>query len=456
MDEIRVLSATGMLGSGFLESSLARGMEFAPHFIAADAGSTDQGPNALGAGKCMFPRQAVERDLRLMLLAARQADIPMIVGSAGSAGADPNLEWTLQIVEEIARREGLHFRLGVVHSEQDLEYLKAKLRQGKITSLDPAPVLDEAVIDRSAHIVGMMGVEPLLAAMEEGAQVVLAGRSSDTSLFAALPTMHGFPAGPVWHAAKIVECGAASVAVRKTPDCMMAWIRPDHFVVEPPNLDYWCTPQSVASHTLYENADPFHLYEPGGMLDTSEARYAAVDDRAVSVWGSLFHPAEKYTIKLEGAELAGYQSVIIGSIRDPVIIGQLDDWLDKMRERLGQRLREAFDGLEMDRDFQVFFRVYGRDGTMGRLEPAPRPAHEVCLIIEITATTAELAEALADSAHHLAVHFPVPEWHGLITSLAFPYSPAVLNRGPVYRFNMNHLAEPDDPYEMFSTELVEV
>ena len=91
MEEIRALAATGMLGSGFLDSSLARAMEYAPDFIAADAGSTDHGPAALGAGKCMFPREAVKQDLRLMLSAARQADIPMIVGSAGSAGADPNL-----------------------------------------------------------------------------------------------------------------------------------------------------------------------------------------------------------------------------------------------------------------------------------------------------------------------------------------------------------------------------
>ena len=212
----------------------------------------------------------------------------------------------------------------------------------------------------------------------------------------------------------------------------------------------------MASHTLYENADPFHLYEPNGMLDTSEALYEAVNGRAVEVWDSLFHPAAKYTIKLEGAELAGYQSVVIGSIRDPIILGQLDDWLARMRERLAERLRDAFGGLEMDRDFQAYFRVYGRDGTMGPLEPTPQPAHEVCLFIEITAPTPELAEGLADSAHHLAVHFPVPQWHGLITSLAFPYSPATLNRGPVYRFNMNHVVEPADPYEMFSMELMEV
>ena len=110
----------------------------------------------------------------------------------------------------------------------------------------------------------------------------------------------------------------------------------------------------------------------------------------------------------------------------------------------------------MGTDYSVFFRVYGRDGTMGPLEPERTPAHELCVFIEVTAPTADLATALADSAQHLAVHNPVPEWHGLITALAYPYSPAVLNRGAVHRFNINHLVEPATPYEMFPTELVNV
>ena len=63
---------------------------------------------------------------------------------------------------------------------------------------------------------------------------------------------------------------------------------------------YHCTPQSVASHTLYENADPFELKEPPGTLRTDKARYEAVSDRAVRVSGSEFVHDPEYTIKLEG------------------------------------------------------------------------------------------------------------------------------------------------------------
>ncbi|MBI2165585.1 MAG: acyclic terpene utilization AtuA family protein [Chloroflexi bacterium] len=456
MEEVRVFAPTGMLGSSYLETSLARAMSWQPHFIGADAGSTDHGPAALGQGICMFPKQAVKRDLRLMLLAARSHNIPLLIGSAGTAGADPNLAWTTDILLEIAREEDLHFRLALIHSEQEKKYLKRKLREEKVRPLYPTIPISEETIDRASHVVAMMGTEPYIGALDAGAQVVLAGRSSDTSIFAALPIRWGFPAGVVWHAAKILECGAASVAVRRHPDGMMAWIRKDHFVVDPPNPDYICTPQSVASHTLYENADPFLLVEPSGTLDTSHARYEAISDRAVRVWGSDFIPAKRYTVKLEGAELVGYQSVIIGSIRDPIMIRQIRSWLADMQVRLDQRIRDAFGGIEMDRDYQFFVRVYGLDGTMGPLEPVTTPAHELCLVMEITAPSQELATAIADAAEHFALHYPVPEWHGLITGLAYPYNPAVLNRGPVYRFSLNHVMEIEDPREPFPMELVEV
>jgi hypothetical protein len=456
MDEIRAFAPTGMLGSGFPEASIDKAMARRPDFIGCDSGSTDGGPYYLGSGTSMFSRQAIKRDLRLMLVAARRADIPLLVGSAGMGGGEPNLQWTLEVLREIAREEGLHFRLAVIHAEQDPAYLKAKVREGRSRPLWPAGPLTEGLIDRSARVVGMMGHEPFARALQDGAEVVLAGRSSDTSIFAAVPLMRGFPPAVVWHAAKILECGAAAVALRRAPDGMLATIRRDHFVVEPPNEELWCTPQSVASHTLYENADPFLLHEPSGLLDTSAAAYQAVSPRAVKVSGSRFTPAAAYSVKLEGVEVAGYMSLVIGAVRDPIIIRQLDAWLETIRTKVRERLHAAFGGARMDEDYVLSVRTYGRDGVMGPLEPTPVPGHEVCLIFEVTARTPELATAMAESVSHIALHAPVPEWHGLITGLALPYSPPVLQRGVVYRFSLNHVVEPADPYEMFPIEMLKV
>jgi hypothetical protein len=457
MNEVRVLSASGQIGSGFLESSFARGIELKPHVIGCDGGSTDSGPAHLGSGKPHFSREGTKRDLKLMLQGRNKINVPLIVGSCGFGGGDDGVDWMRDIALEIAREEGLKFKLALVRSEQDKAYLKKRLKEGRITPLNPAPPISDDVIERSSHIVGMMGHEPLADAIEHGAQVILAGRASDTSLFATVPLMKGTGAGPAWHAAKILECGTACVVQRKRPDSIMAWVRDDHFDVEPMDMEVHCTPQSVASHTLYENADPFLITEPDGTVDTHGASYEALNDRAVRVRGSQFHRAERGTIKLEGAEFGGYQAIIIGGVREPFIIRQLDSWLEAMQEKFVARVHEMFNGRLGPNDYDIHVRVYGRDGVMGKLEPlAGQVGHEVGLLFTITSAEEATTDAIAKTFAHFALHYPIPEWRGLISGIAFPMAPAYVNRGPVYRFNLNHVVTPDTPLEMFRTEYLEV
>jgi Acyclic terpene utilisation family protein AtuA len=267
--------------------------------------------------------------------------------------------------------------------------------------------------------------------------------------------MHGFPEGIAWHAAKILECGAASVVQRKTPDCMFAWLRMDHFVVEAPDPGLTCTPQSIASHSLYENADPFRLVECSGTLDLTDSRYEALTPRSVKVSGSQFIRARRYTVKLEGAEKAGYQSILIGSIRDPFIIRQIDDWTARLEEKIHSRVRMVYGDRLKPEDYLLFIRIYGKNGTMGALEPVKEiRSHELCLSFEVTAPTQEIASTIASITRHQALHLPIPEWSGLITALACPYNH--LDRGAVYRFNVNHVVEPDEPCEMFPMDIFDV
>ncbi len=453
-DELRILSPTGVCGSGFSQQSFETALAMRPHVIGCDAGSTDPGPEYLGAGTTAFPVEAITRDLRLMLAGARRLGIPLLIGSAGTGGGDLQLDLVRRILLDVAQKEGLSFNLAVIHSEQDKDFLIERLRQGRITALEPAPPFDEDVIRRSAHIVGMMGAEPFIRALERGADVVLAGRASDTAIFASVPLMRGFAPGLAWHAAKILECGAAAVVNRKSPDCMFVWLRRDHFLVAAPDPDLRCTPQSIASHSLYENADPFRLIECSGTLDLSAAQYEAVDDRTVKVSGSLFEHAQRYTVKLEGAELAGYQSILIGSVRDPFIIGQIDDWMERLKTRIAARVGMVF-GDTLDGRWQLGVRIYGKNGTMGELEPVQEiRSHELCLVFEMTAPTQAIAHSLAGIVRHQALHLPIPQWSGLITAVALPYN--ALDRGPVYRFNMNQVVQPSDPFEMFPMELIRV
>jgi len=168
-------------------------------------------------------------------------------------------------------------------------------------------------------------------------------------------------------------------------------------------------------------------------------------------------PAQRYTVKLEGAEKVGYQSIVLGGMRDPVLIGEIDEWVARLKEKMRERVVDMFGEKMAEGGYKFNVRVYGKNGVMGKAEPLKNVvSHELLLVLEATAPTQEMATAIVSSARHVGLHLPIRQWKGLISALAFPYTPAHIERGPVYRFNVNHVVEPDDPYEMFPIEIVRV
>jgi len=98
------------------------------------------------------------------------------------------------------------------------------------------------------------------------------------------------------------------------------------------------------------------------------------------------------------------------------------------------------------------FRVYGHDGTLGALETnAKMEGHEVGLIIDVVASSQSLASDILPLVWHSGLHHPIPEYQGLISNFAFPFSPPGIDVGPVYRFCANHVWELDDPCKPFRT-----
>src|SRR5690606_35522880 len=139
----------------------------------------------------------------------------------------------------------------------------------------------------------------------------------------------------------VVESGQ-SVCERPGPGVVVGYIRSDEVVIEAIGPGLRCTTQSVAAHSLYENANPFHFVEASGSLDLTETTYEQLDDTSVRIRGSAFHPASQYTVKLEGAELVGYQSILIGGIRDPFILGEFDTWLGRVQARVHGSVERVF------------------------------------------------------------------------------------------------------------------
>lgn len=451
--ECRFIAAAGVLGAGVHEPSLREAMAINPHFIAADAGSTDAGPFALGLGIGAFPPEAIASDLATILRAARPRGVPVLIGSVGTAGADAHVEEFMCIVREVALAEKLSLRVAKIQSEQSPDYLQRLLAEGRIRALESAPPIDADTISRSTRIVGMMGVEPLQAALAEGVDLIVAGRCSDPALYAAMPIAMGLPEGLAWHAGKVAECGT-SVCEKPGPGVVTGIVREDEALISAVGEGRRCTPQSVAAHSLYENADPFLFLESSGRLDLTEATFEQADERSVRIRGSAFTPATQSTVKLEGAECAGFQTLMIGGIRDPFVLREFGPWLDQVKERVLRSVERVFGRTLEDLGGRIDYIAYGRDGVMGTLEPNPPSLpHEIGIVVEATAPDQVTATKLAQLTRQPLLHHPVSKWKGSITGFACLHNPAHVERGPVFRFNLNHVAVPERLDDMFRTTI---
>lgn len=442
---VTILAPTGMLGYGIPGDSFDRGLRRDPDVIAVDAGSTDPGPYYLGAGVSYTNRALVKRDLELVLKAGFQRKVPVMVGSAGGAGGSPHLEWTADIAREICRENGYHFRVALISGELEKDWLKGQIRQGRTRSFETDWELTEQEVDRASRVVAQMGPEPFIRALDEGANLILAGRASDPSVMAALPLKSGADPGVAMHMGKILECGAAAAYPRHGSDCLLGVVCEDHFLVEPPNPNKVCTVASVAAHTLYERSDPYRSSWPGGEIDLSNSKFEQYDERTVKVSGTRFHRSEEYWVKLEGAARVGYRTITIAGTRDPILLANFAQYEANVRERIGSTLPSL-----TENEYRLIYHVYGRDGVMGSLEPRRAiSSHELGLVIEVVATTEELSRTVLAIARSLSLHSTYPGRKGIAGNLAFPFSPSDVGVGDVYEFNIYHLLSLSDPLTPF-------
>ena len=447
-----VLIPSGVLGLGFERDALRRGIDRAPHAIVIDGGSTDSGPFYLGAGVSKYSRASTKAEWRLLMEARAEAGVPLILGSAGTCGTDAMVDWMLGITDEVAGETGQRVRVTTIRSSQPPGEIAGAFDAGRLVALPDAPEIDHGDIESCHNIVALAGAEHFREALATGADIVIAGRATDTAGIAALPLVNGEHPGAAWHGAKVAECGALC-STRPMSGVVLVTVDETGFTVEPQAAGARCTPHSVSAHMLYENADPFVLTEPGGALDVTRARYQPVGDRAVRVTGSEWVPSDTYTVKLEGAGLAGFQTTILVVLRNRRYVENAGRWVD----RLGRFLNDEIPARTgyADRDFALDFRIIGRDAALGALETRRGHPNEVGILCTVTAGTQEMAHDIAKLANPFLLHFPLTDDEELPT-FAFPYSPAETDRGPLYEFRLNHALVLDDPVSAFTLDTLEL
>ncbi len=447
----RVLIPAGALGLGYDRGALARGVRNRPDVIAIDGGSTDSGPSYLGRGVSKYSRASTKEEWRDLMRARAEAGVPLVIGTAGTCGADSAVEWLAEITREIAAEERMRVKVATVRSGQPAARVKAALAAGRVRPLPAAPEISGDVLDACANIVALAGVEQIGAAIATGADIVIAGRTTDTAIIAALPIARGDHPGAAWHGAKVGECGALATT---HPNSGVIQIDFDAtgFTVEPMLPEAAATPYTVSAHMLYENSDPFILYEPGGHLDVTGADYRALDPRRVRVEGSKWVPG-RYTVKLEGARVVGYQAVGIAVIRDRRYVRNAREWAADVTARVSEKIRSRM-GLA-EGDFTVELRRIGMDATLGGLENRRDLPVEVGILGIVTCPTAEQAAEAAKVLNPYLLHHPLTEDEPMPT-FAFPFSPAEMQRGALYEFCLNHVMELDDPMSAFRLDVEEL
>ena len=447
---VRVLIPSGALGLGWEEAALNRGIANNPDLIAEDGGSTDSGPSYLGRGVSKYARTSTKLEWATLIEAARRAGCPLLVGSAGTCGSDSAVDWLVDITKEVLAEQNATAKIAVLKSGQAGDTISKALAEGDITPLSPAPEIDAALIEACTNIVALAGVEQVQAALDTGADIIIAGRATDTANIAALPIARGVDPGLAWHAAKIGECGALCATNPQSGVLQIDWDG-DGFTITPLGEGAQASPHTVSAHMLYENSDPFLLHEPGGTLDVTHAQYAALDDSQVRVTGSVWKPANDYTVKLEGARIAGYQTIVMALVRSKRYVANIETWAADCARVCKERAIKRTDATEDDLSIEI--RLIGKNATMGELETRVGDPVEIGAMGIVTAKTQEMAAEIAKLLNPLLLHHPLTREESQPT-FAFPFSPAEIDRGPVYEFCLNHVMRLSDPMDAFKLEVI--
>ncbi|KAL2837820.1 hypothetical protein BJX68DRAFT_259460 [Aspergillus pseudodeflectus] len=443
---LKLFTPTPMLGYGYDIDEFWRVVEAErPSAMIIDGGSTDPGPFMLGSGKPLCSKESYVRDLGPILEACAKYKTKFLLSTACGAGTNPQTDYLISIIEEIARDKGYRFTVTSIKFKEDRALIKKKLDSQDISPCGPVPDLMAQDIDEAVTIVAQMGPEPWLEVLkDETVDIIISGRSYDPAPFAAYAMHHGVEASSAWHMGKIVECGGQCATPKGRS--MLVTLNRESFILTPTREGEKCTPLSVGAHSMYEKTRPDQLPGPGGVLHLDKVTYhPQADGKSLLVKGSVLVPTPKYQIKLEGAQAIGYRTTFIGGIRDPILIAGLDGFLTIVRKTT----KEQFPSLDEEGGPKLIFHVYGKNAIMGPAEPSKHVSHEIGLLGEAVGTTQAIADAIANFARTTCLHAAYPGQMATAGNFASPLTPLEQSLGPVYKFSVYHLMNVEDPISFF-------
>jgi hypothetical protein len=298
-------------------------------------------------------------------------------------GGGVNLEACRDAIIEVARKHGLHVKIGIVTGDNILDDLDALIAEGaelkNMESGEEVGDVREKVLSANVYL----GAGPIVEALRQGAQIIITGRTTDTGLCLA-PMIHEFgwsmddwnkmAAGTI--AGHIIECGAQSSGGnymedwRGVPDLANVGFP---IIEASPSGEFVVTKHegtggrvsrgTVAEQCLYEIGDPREYITPDVTADFTSIHLEDLGNDRVRVHGITGRPNTPfYKVSMSYAD--GYSAFATLTYAWPEAIDKARAADSILRQRL-DRL-----GLEFD---EVRTEYVGYNACHGPLSEAINP-----------------------------------------------------------------------------------
>ncbi|HEX2163297.1 MAG TPA: acyclic terpene utilization AtuA family protein [Thermoanaerobaculia bacterium] len=292
---------------------------------------------------------------------------------------------------EVARELGVRgLRVGVVEGDDLLPRLPELVAAGhELANMDTGEPI-APVVDRMTSANAYLGARPVIEALEQGADVVLCGRVTDTALaLAPLAYEHGWgeedwdrlAAGTI--AGHVLECGAQCTGGNfsrwwEVPDLagvgypIVEAAEDGSFVVtKHPGTGGMVTVDTVAEQLLYEMSTPSAYVTPDVVADFTTIRLEQDGRDRVRVSGIAGRPRTG-TLKISASYLAGYKATGQITLSGPRAVDKARlaaDVVWKRLERAGVTFEEGQKEVEL----------LGTGACLPGVLPAPDDPPEVVL-----------------------------------------------------------------------------
>ena len=243
-----------------------------------------------------------------------------------NAGGINPLACARKILSEL-NKKGVDFKIALVLGDNIIErideFYPDKTMFTDMETGDDFTLIKDHI--QSANV--YLGVPPLLKALESGADLVLAGRVTDTSITMApfiyelgwkLDDWNKLAAGLV--AGHIIECGAQASGGNFTDwKKVEKWDNMGYPIVEMnrdgsfevykhPNTGGLISRDTIREQLVYEMGDPKHYISPDVVADFSQLELKEVAPNRVSVKNAKGHPSTHF-LKVSMAYEDGYKAV---------------------------------------------------------------------------------------------------------------------------------------------------